>query len=104
MFILDNPFGISSRIWLNSFIKGGNTRIKIVNIITEITVNTINNDRDLGILKPFCNWLHKLHTIFEITNEQIIKSKKSLKNHTINDVTKITVNLKYKGLLNLRIF
>ena len=104
MFILDKPFGNSTSISLNSLTKGGKTRIKIENIITEITVNTINKDKDLGIFKPFCIWLHKLHTIFEITNEQIIKSKKSLSVHINNDVIKITTNLKYEGLLNLEIF
>ena len=99
--ILDNPFGISTSISLNSFIKGGKTRIKIVKTITDITVSTKNKERSLGIFNPFCNWLHKLHTIFEITKEQIIKSRKSLKVHIINDVIKITANLKYDELLNL---
>ena len=101
IFILDKPFGISTSISLNSFTNGGKTRIKIVNTITEITVSTKNKDRGLGILKPFCIWLHKLQTIFDITKEQIIKSRKSLKVHIIKDVTKIAVNLKYDELLNL---
>ena len=92
---------MSTSISLNSFINGGNTRIKIVNTINDITVNTINKDKDLGILTPFCIWLHKLHTIFEITKEQIIKSRKSLKVHIIKDVIKITASLKYDELLNL---
>ena len=75
--------------------------MKIVNTISDISVNTINNDKDLGILNPFCNWLHKLHTIFEITKEQIINNKKSLNIHIINDVTRITASLKYDVLLNL---
>ena len=54
IFIFDKPFGISTSISLNSFINGGNTRIKIVNTITEITVNTRNNDSGLGILNPLC--------------------------------------------------
>ena len=101
IFILDKPFGISSKISLNSFINGGNTRIKIVNTIIDITDSTITKDRVRGILKPFCIRLHKLHTIFEITKEQIIRSKKSLKVHIIKDVIKITANLKYDELLNL---
>ena len=92
---------MSTNISLNSFTKGGRTRMKIVNTIIDITVNTINNDSDLGTLNLFCNWLHKLHTIFEITNEQIINSKKSLNIHTINDVKIITANLKYDELPNL---
>ena len=101
MFILDKPLGISRSNSLNSFINGGNTRIKIVNTITDITVNTRNKESDRGIFNPFCIWLHKLHTIFEITKEQIIKSRKSLKVHIIKDAIKITANLKYKELLNL---
>ena len=80
--------------------NGGNTRIKIVNTNTDMTVKTKNKDRDRGIFKPFCIWLHKLHTIFEITKEHIIKSRKSLRVHIINDVIKITANLKYDELLN----
>ncbi len=99
--ILDKPFGISSNISLNSLINGGNTRIKILNTIKDITVKTINKDKGLGIFKLFCIWLHKLHTIFDITNEQIIKSRKSLRVHIIKDVIKITANLKYDELCNL---
>ena len=36
-----------------------------------------------------------------MTKEQIIKSRKSLKVHIINEVIKITNNLKYDELLNL---
>ena len=100
IFIYDKPFGISTSISLNSFINGGNTRIKIVNIIIEITVKTRNKDIGRGIFNPFCIWLHKLHTIFEITKEQIINSRKSLRVQTINEVIKITTNLKYEELLN----
>ena len=84
--------------------NGGNTRIKIVNTITDITVNTKNKESDRGIFNPFWIWLHKLHTIFEITKEQIIKRRKSLKVQIINEVIKITTNLKYDDLLNLEIF
>ena len=101
MFIFDKPVGISTSISLNSFTNGGNTRIKIVKTISDITVNTKNKDKDLGIFNPFCIWLHKLQTIFEITKEQIIKSKKSLKVHIINAVIKSTANLKYDELFNL---
>jgi len=85
---------------LNSFINGGNTRIKIVNTITDITVKTRNKESDRGIFKPFLICSHKLHTIFEITKEQIIKRRKSLKVHIIKEVTKITANLKYDELPN----
>ena len=82
--------------------NGGNTRIKIVNTITDITVKTRNKESNRGIFKPFWIWLHKLHTIFEITKEQIIKSRKSLKVQIIKDAIKITVNLKYGWLPNLK--
>ena len=65
---------MSTSISLNSFINGGNTRIKIVNIITDMTAKTRNKEIDRGIFKPFWIWLDKLHTIFEITKEQIINS------------------------------
>ena len=101
IFILDRPFGISTSISLNSFINGGNTRIKIVKTTNDITVKTKNKDSVRGIFNPFCIWLHKLQTIFEITKEQIINSMKSLKIHIIKDVIKITANLKYAELFNL---
>ena len=50
--ILDNPFGISIKISLNSFMNGGNTRIATVNMMNDITNRTINKESDLGILKP----------------------------------------------------
>ena len=92
---------MSTSISLNSFINGGNTRIKIVNIITDMTAKTRNKEIDRGIFKHFWIWLDKLHTIFEITKEQIIKSRKSLKIQTIKEVIKITVSLKYEELLNV---
>ena len=100
--IFDKPFGMSTSISLNSFINGGNTRIKIVNIITDMTAKTRNKEIDRGIFKPFWIWLDKLHTIFEITKEQIISRRKSLKVHTINKVINITTNLKYDELLNFQ--
>ena len=54
MFIFDKPFGISTSISLNSLMNGGNTRIKILNTITDITVNTKNKESDRGIFNPFC--------------------------------------------------
>ena len=44
---------MSISISLNSFINGGNTRIKIVNIITDIKAKTRNKEIDRGILNPF---------------------------------------------------
>ena len=76
--------------------------MKIVNTITDITVKTRNKESDRGIFKPFCIWLHKLHTMFEITKEQIINRRKSLKVQSINEVIKITTNLKYDELFNFQ--
>jgi len=38
--------------------------------------------------------------MFEITKEQIINRRKSLRVQTIKEVIKITTNLKYEELLN----
>ena len=54
MRMIDTEGEISTSISLNSFINGGNTRIKIVNTITDITVKTRNNESGRGIFKPFC--------------------------------------------------
>ena len=85
---------MSINISLNSLINGGNTSIKIANIINDIANRTINNDKILGSLKNFCILLLKLQTTFDITNEQIIKRRKSLKVHIIKKLIKTTDNLK----------
>ena len=72
--------------------------------MNDIANRTINKDKILGSFKPFCILLHKLQTTFDITKEQIIKRRKSLNVHIINDVIRTTTNLKYKELLNLQIF
>ena len=92
--ILDNPFGISINISLNSLIKGGNTRIATVKMIIDITTKTINKETDLGSFKPVWIWLHKLQTTLDITNEQIIKRMKSLKVQIIKELIVTTANLK----------
>ena len=74
--------------------KGGNTSIEIVNMMNDITIKTINKETNLGNFKKFCIWLHKLLTTFDITSEQIIKSMKSLKVHTIKKLIITTENLK----------
>ena len=94
IFILDNPLGISTNISLNSFINGGNTRKRIVKIINEIIDITNKREINLGSFNLLCNWSHKLHTIFDITKEHIIKRKKSLNTHKNKMVINITVNLK----------
>jgi len=44
---------MSTSISLNSFINGGNTRIKIENIITDMMAKTRNKEIDRGIFKPY---------------------------------------------------
>ena len=85
---------MSISISLNSFMKGGKTRIEMLNIMNEIHTRTINKDINLGSFKPICIWLHKLQTTFDITNEQIIKSIKSLRVHIIKKVIITKANLK----------
>ena len=91
---LDNPFGISINISLNSLINGGNTRIESVKIMNDITARTISKESILGNFKPICTLLHKLQITFDITNEQIIKRRKSLKVQIIKELIVITANLK----------
>ncbi len=62
--------------------------------MNEIIDITINKDINLGRFNLFCNWLHKLHTILEITKEQIINRRKSLNAQEIKMVINITANLK----------
>ena len=74
--------------------NGGKTRIANVNMMNDITTKTINKEIDLGSFKPVRIWLHKLQTTLDITNEQIIKSIKSLKVQNIKKLIDITANLK----------
>ena len=74
--------------------KGGKTRIATVNMMNDITSKTISKEIDLGSFKPVWILLHKLQTTLDITNEQIIKSKNSLKVQTIKKLIITTENLK----------
>ena len=85
---------MSINISLNSLIKGGKTRIAIINIKNDITTRTMNNESDLGSFKPVWIWLHKLQTTLDITKEQIIKRIKSLKVQIIKELMVTTANLK----------
>ena len=85
---------MSINISLNSFMNGGRTSIEIENIKKNIPIRTINKDANLGSLKIFCIWLHKLQTTFDITKEQITNSIKSLKVHTNKRLITTTENLK----------
>ena len=72
-------FGTSTSISLTSLIKGGkinNTQAKNIKIKKN---KTISNDKDLGIFKLFLNLLVKLQIILDMTREQIIRRRKSLR-------------------------
>ena len=81
--------------------NGGNTRIKIAKIMNDIVAITKIKEINLGSFEYFCIWLHRLHTIFEITKENIINSRKSLRVQIIKRLIKITADLKYRELINL---
>ena len=74
--------------------KGGNTRIAIINMMNDIATKTINKERYLGSFKLVWIWLHKLQTTLDITNEQMIKRMKSLKVQIIKELIVNTANLK----------
>ena len=67
--------------------------MKTVKIMNDIVITTMNKDINRGSFKNFFVWLHKLQTTFDITNEQIINKKNSLKVHIIKKLIKTTVNL-----------
>ena len=72
-------FGTSTSISLTSLIKGGktsNTQAKNIKIRKN---KTISSDIDLGIFTIFFNLLVNLQIILDITNEQIIRRRKSLR-------------------------
>lgn len=60
--------------------KGGNTRIKIVNTITDITVNTRNKESTRGIFNPFAfdyiNYIQYLKLLKNklLVGENLLKS------------------------------
>ena len=100
-FTLVKPLGISNKISLNSFIKGGRTKTIDARKITERIIITIKSANDLGILNRFLTLLHKLQIILAITSEQIISKKKFLKLQKIKkNILKIDI-LKKSDLFNL---
>ena len=100
VFILVNALGISKRIWLNSFIKGGKIKIAEVRNINVKKINTNISEKGLGIFNNLLNWLHRLHIMFANTKEHIISKKKSLKLQKIKKINDITSNLKKRELFN----
>ena len=90
--------GTSTSNSLTSLIKGGkinNTQAK--NNKTR-KIKTISSDIDLGIFKIFFNLLVKLQIILDITNEQIIRRRKSLRLQKIRKQILRTNVLKKKVL------
>ena len=80
--------------------NGGKIRITDVRKIIVKKIKTNISDRGLGIFNKFFNWLHKLQIMFDKTNEQIIKRKKSLKLQKIAKINVTTINLKKRELFN----
>ena len=78
-FILVSMFGTSTSISLTSLIKGGKTSNTQAKNIKIRKIRTIRSDIGLGIFAIFFNLLVKLQIIFDITNEQIIRRRKSLR-------------------------
>ena len=78
-FILVSMFGTSTSISLTSLIKGGKTSNTQAKNIKIKKTNTIKSDIDLGSFIIFFNLLVKLQIMLDITREQIIRRRKSLR-------------------------
>ena len=77
-------FGTSTTISLTSLIKGGKTSNTQAKNIKIRKIKTISSDMDLGIFTIFFNLLVKLQIILDITREQIIRRRKSLRLQNIS--------------------
>ena len=97
-FILVSMFGTSTSISLTSLIKGGKISKTQAKNIKIRKINTIRSDIDLGIFIIFFNLLVKLQIIFDITREQIIRRRKSLRLQKIRKQILRVNNLKKKVL------
>ena len=91
-------FGTSTSISLISLIKGGKTSNTEAKNIKIRKINTIRSDIDLGIFAIFFNLLVKLQIILDITREQIIRRRKSLRLQKIRKQILKVNNLKKKVL------
>ena len=91
-------FGISTNISLISLIKGGKTSNTEAKKTKIRKIKTIRSDIDLGIFTIFFNLLVKLQIILDITNEQIIRRRKSLRLQKIRKHILKVNNLKKKVL------
>ena len=94
-------FGTSTSISLTSLIKGGKTSNTQAKNIKIRKIKTINSDIDLGIFTIFFNLLVKLQIILDITREQIIRRRKSLRLQNISKQMQKTNILKKKELFKL---
>ena len=97
-FILVSMLGTSTSISLISLIKGGKTSNTEAKNIKIRIIKTIRSDIDLGIFKIFFNLLVKLQIILDITREQIIRRRKSLRLQKIRKQILKVNNLKKKVL------
>ena len=99
-FILVSIFGTSTSISLTSLIKGGKTNSTQAKNNKIRKIKTIRSDIDLGIFIIFFNLLVKLQIILEITREQIIRRRKSLRLQKIRKQILKTNILKKTELFN----
>ena len=72
-------YGTSKSISLTSLIKGGKTNNTQAKNIKIRKIKTITSDMDLEIFTIFLNLLVKLQIILDMTREQIIRRRKSLR-------------------------
>ena len=93
-------FGTSMSISLTSFMKGGKTRNTEARKIKDRKIKTKNRDIDLGIFIITFSLLVRLQMILDITREQIIRRRKSLRLQKIRKQILITNILKKTELFN----
>ena len=92
-------FGTSTSISLTSLINGGRTSNMQAKSIKIRKIRTSRSDIDLGIFTIFFNLLVKLQIMLDITREQIIRRRKSLRLQKISkQILKANI-LKKKVLL-----
>ena len=91
-------FGTSTSISLTSLIKGGKTNNTQAKNNKTRKIKTISSDIDLGIFRIFFILLVKLQIMLDITREQIIRRRKSLRLQKIRKQILRVNNLKKKVL------
>ena len=91
-------FGTSTSISLTSLIKGGKTSNTQAKNIKIRKIKTISSDIYLGIFRIFFILLVKLQIMLDITREQIIRRRKSLRLQKIRKQILRVNNLKKKVL------